>query len=251
LLKGERIQGAQGEPTMRFASKKNWTLTAFSILVAAGAAACGAPEPEDTDESSAAICANGVHPGCGQCVPDASSPKGGYRTCWTCGDSYQQACFAPQTVHGTWNVTANVWSDSGYLPQKSRTFPVDVTYERYPNGWYLAVGSFSQAFGAATVSLQSGQRAAGLLNVQTGSDSFALPLHVAAPLGVGFDTTFPMSTDTTITPPGSGPVSGARLDGAHNLTVVGTANSGYIAALAGSVNLWLELSGPLTNVPTM
>jgi len=84
--------------------KTSHVVTTFAALAAIFGVHCSSnvePQPEATQQSSEALCGNGVHPGCGECYPDSSSKKGGIETCWTCGgESYQLECVPTCGVWG-------------------------------------------------------------------------------------------------------------------------------------------------------
>jgi hypothetical protein len=85
------------------AMKTSHFVTTFAALAAILGVHCSSsvdPQPEATQQSSAALCGNGVHPGCGLCYPDSSSKTGGIQTCFLCdGESYERDC----------TVTCGVW----------------------------------------------------------------------------------------------------------------------------------------------
>ena len=86
--------------------KTSHVVTTFAALAAILGVHCSSnvePQPEHTQQSSEALCGNGIHPGCGECWPDSSSSLGGTRTCFFCnGDSFTQDC----------RVTCGVWGTS-------------------------------------------------------------------------------------------------------------------------------------------
>jgi hypothetical protein len=89
------------------------------LFVACLLAACGGgPEVPGVEESGAALCGNGVRPGCGQCVADPDSPTGGSKTCWTCdGDSHKQNCPKPTPPCGGYlqGCCANMLCNYGFF----------------------------------------------------------------------------------------------------------------------------------------
>jgi hypothetical protein len=80
---------------------KRAAMTAAAALLAGLAACSGAPDEGGGDRTSSegqAICGNGRYPGCGPCEPNASSPTGYGRTCWTCSGSYVSECSKPAVL---------------------------------------------------------------------------------------------------------------------------------------------------------
>jgi hypothetical protein len=227
---------------------------ASAMLIAATLSGCGAPEGSEGDKSQTQdpftvhpdSCANGITPGCGTCAPDPASPRGGYQTCWTCESNYRQVCDAPPSFNATWSATANVWNDAGQ-PQKTAQVQIPITFSQYGNDWYMYIKSFSTTIGLFTVSLKNGQYGSGKVYSATGGGDLQLPLTVSSSLAT-FDVTIPVSTSGSITPPGSGTLTGSNHDVNGNLGMVGTGVSSFVVG-AGNIRFWLSLSGKISNWP--
>jgi hypothetical protein len=104
--------------------------------IALFAIACGgADAPESRGDTAQAICGNGVHPGCGPCTYDSSSPTGASRTCFTCEDEYKQQCKLPP-ISIPQNPTASASPTFTSLGQDETT----ITFGTTPPGGCVVLG---------------------------------------------------------------------------------------------------------------
>ena len=166
------------------------------------------------------------------------------------------------TVTGTWNGTATVWTSNTMYPGPyTNTFSTTLTFTGNPgSSWDVSNDTFSlsipQGLITITVTLQkdsSGQTKPitgtfiPLSNTTSpGSMDLSAPLHIDAGIFGSSDVVLPLSTSSTITTP-SGTFTGLALDANGNITLVGQAN-----AVGGPLDTDLvqaSLVGTITNAP--
>jgi hypothetical protein len=166
------------------------------------------------------------------------------------------------TVVGTWNGTATVWtSNPSYPGPYTNTFSTTLTFTGNPGAiWNVSNDTFSlsipEGLITITVTLQqdsSGQTEpitgtfAPLSNATSpGSMELSAPLHIDAGIVGSSDVVLPLSTSGTITTP-TGVFTGQALDANGNITVVGQAN-----AVGGPLDTDLvqaNLVGTIINAP--
>jgi len=211
-------------------------LSGFALFIAA----CGVPSAGEgnVDETSQAICADGIKPGCDECVYDPSSPKGGYQICWSCGgNTRKQACYATKTINSTWTGHVWIWNSDGHPSNNDFTIPV--RFQAESGTWKMYVDSLSLSLLGDTFSLQSGQIGSGSVN--GGHAWLQLPIH-GSPQGHTIDVSLGLSTENTIYPPNAASVGGYPYDG-NILNMVGT------GTYNGSSTFWAFFQGHFSSWP--
>ena len=218
------------------------TIVVVSVLLALLAAGCASSMDSASDHRSTgsvhqAMCGNGIHPGCGDCAADPSSPEGGYQTCSTCsGDTYTQECVAYPTIEATWSGHVYTWNDS-FGPENA-DFSIPFTFEEVSGTWQIYVHSLSIPLGPVTITLQDGREGVG--SVSGDSATLGLPVTGSA-LGTSIDLTLDLSTDATLSPPGIDPITVGHYDGSlFQMVGQGTASDGttFWAFFDGTISAW-------------
>jgi hypothetical protein len=214
-------------------------------------AGCGAQAP--VDESAEAYCAGGGYPGCGACIPNPTSPKGGYQTCSTCdGETVTRACTYRSRVPATFTGTLEWWGGDLTVQHYSQPISLPVTFLLNPpnqpywtHGWNIYVPPFSANFGSVQVQLGSG--AGGVFDEPSSTEAFlsTMPFHVVGPIGT-IDLNIPLDTEFPSQLPWGEWISGSRLDANDNITVTG---SNEVVMNGLGWRMWVRLSGHFSAVP--
>ena len=166
------------------------------------------------------------------------------------------------TVIGTWNGTATVWtSNSTYPGPYTNNFSTTLTFTGNAGSvWNVSNDTFSLSIpqGLITITITLQQDSSGQTEPITGtftplsnatspgSMDLSAPLHVDAGLFGSSDVVLPLSTSSTITTP-TGVFSGQALDANGNITLVGRAN-----AVGGPLDTDLvqaSIVGTIVNAP--
>jgi hypothetical protein len=169
---------------------------------------------------------------------------------------------ALQTVIGTWNATATIWtSNPSYQGPYTNNFSTTLTFTGNPGSiWNVSNNTFSLSIpeGLVTITITLQKDSTGqtkpitgtftpLANASSpGSMDLSAPLHVDAGLFGSSDVVLPLSTSSTITAPG-GVISGKALDANGNITLVGQAN-----AVGGPLDtnlVQVSIVGTILNAP--
>lgn len=167
------------------------------------------------------------------------------------------------TVIGTWNGTATVWtSNSSYPGPYTNSFSTTLTFTGSPGSiWNVSNDTFSLSIpeGLITITVTLQQDSSGQTEPITGtftplsnstspgSMDLSAPLHIDAGFFLGSsDVVLPLSTSSTITTP-TGVFTGQALDANGNITLVGQAN-----AVGGPLDndlVQASLVGTIVNAP--
>jgi hypothetical protein len=166
------------------------------------------------------------------------------------------------TVVGTWNGTATVWTSNIMYPGPyTNTFGTTLTFTGTPGAiWDVSNDTFSLSIqeGLITIKVTLQQDSSGQTEPITGtftplasatspgSMELSAPLHIDAGVVGGSDVVLPLSTIATITTP-TGVFNGQALDANGNITLVGQAN-----AVGGPLDTDLvqaNLVGTIINAP--
>ena len=166
------------------------------------------------------------------------------------------------TVVGTWNGTATVWTSNTMYPGPyTNTFNTTLTFTGTPGSiWDVSNDTFSLSIQeeliTITVTLQqdsSGQTEpiTGTFTplasaTSPGSMDLSAPLHIDAGILGSSDVVLPLSTSASITTP-SGTFAGQPLDANTNITLVGQANA--VGGPLDSDLVQVSLVGTLVNAP--
>ena len=167
------------------------------------------------------------------------------------------------TVTGTWNGTATVWtSNPSYPGPYTDTFNTTLTFTGNPGStWNVSNNTFSLSIpeGLITITITLQQDSTGQTEPITGtftplsdptspgSMDLSAPLHIDAGIAGSSDVVLPLSTSATITTPTGGVFTGQALDANGNITLVGQAN-----AVGGPLDgdlVQANLVGTLVNAP--
>jgi hypothetical protein len=167
------------------------------------------------------------------------------------------------TVVGTWNGTATVWtSNSSYPGPYMNSFSTTLTFTGSAGSiWNVSNDTFSLSIpeGLITITVTLQQDSSGQTEPITGaftplsdatspgSMELSAPLHIDAGFLIGSsDVVLPLSTSSTITTP-TGVFTGQALDANGNITLVGQAN-----AVGGPLDndlVQASLVGTIVNAP--
>jgi hypothetical protein len=179
-------------------------------------------------------------------------------------NNYQpsQPTQSAETVTGTWNATATIWtSNSSYPGPYVDTSSTTLTFTGNPGSiWNVSNDTFTLSIteGFVTITITLQQDASGqtepitgtftpLSNASSpGSMDLSAPLHVDAGIFGSSDVVLPLSTSSTITTP-SGIFTGQALDANGNITLVGQVN-----AVGGPLDTDLvqaSIVGTIVNAP--
>ena len=209
-------------------------ISLFTVLLAACSAA--APSSDPTSQSSEALCGSG-NKGCSPCVASASSPTGGTQTCFLCGgDSYTKNCIPPNPmIDATWSGTVWLWTPYG---PTNGAFSIPVIFEQESGTWHIVVQSIWANLSVG-VSLQPNTVGSGVVN----GDSATLWLPITASAdGLTESATLALSTDASISPPGTAPITVPAYSPASTLfQMVGQGSMGGGTAYAffsGDITAW-------------
>jgi hypothetical protein len=177
-------------------------------------------------------------------------------------NNYQPSQPSVETVIGTWNGTATVWtSNPSYPGPYMNTFSTTLTFTGNPGStWDVSNDSFSLSIpqGLITITITLQQDASGQPEPITGtftpladatspgSMDLTAPLHISAGILGSSDVVLPLSTSSTITTP-TGVLSGQALDANGNITLVGEGNA--VGGPLDSDLVQANLVGTIVNAP--
>ena len=166
------------------------------------------------------------------------------------------------TVTGTWNGTATVWtSNPSYQGPYTNSFSTTLTFTGIPGSpWNVRNDTFSLSIpeGLVTITITLQQDSSGQTEPITGtftplsnatspgSMDLSAPLHIDAGIFGSSDVVLPLSTSSNITTP-TGVFKGQALDANGNITLVGQAN-----AVGGPLDndlVQASLVGTIVNAP--
>jgi hypothetical protein len=166
------------------------------------------------------------------------------------------------TVVGTWNGTATVWTSNAMYPGPyTNTFSTTLTFTGSPGTiWNVSNDTFSLSIpeGLITITVTLQQDSSGQTEPITGtftplasetspgSMDLSAPLQISAGILGSSDVVLPLSTSATITTP-TGTLSGQPLDANTNITLVGQANA--VGGPLDSDLVQANLVGTLVNAP--
>lgn len=167
-----------------------------------------------------------------------------------------------ETVIGTWNATATIWtSNSSYPGPYVDTSSTTLTFTGNPGSiWNVSNDTFALSIteGLITITVTLQKDASGQTEPITGtftplsyatspgSMDLSAPLHVDAGILGSSDVVLPLSTSSTIRTP-SGVFAGQALDANGNITVVGQANA--VGGPLDSDLVQASIVGTLVNAP--
>ena len=166
------------------------------------------------------------------------------------------------TVIGTWNGTATVWTSNTMYPGPyTNTFSTTLTFTGNPSStWDVSNNTFSLSIreGLITITVTLQKDSSGQTKPITGtfiplsnttspgSMDLSAPLHIDAGIFGSSDVVLPLSTSSTITTP-SGTFTGQPLDANTHITLVGQANA--VGGPLDSDLVQVSLVGTLVNAP--